>query len=528
MNTKPRHRWRSAAALTTTLSLATLGVVLTGTAAQAAAIDPDATGSITVHKHENPGGGAQNPDGTGTDPTTDAIEGVTFEVCQIDGVDLTDGTNAGWNALGAITPSELSAAQSGAALGSFGLIDCVDDVTDIDGEVLFDDLDVAAYLVRETATPAGVIAGSPFLVTVPTPHATDDDVWVYDVNVYPKNTVVDGPRKNIVNQDDQSTNGVKLGDAITYQVTTKIPGLPAGEDYTKFSLTDTLDDRLDPNTDLGTVAVTVFGGPTFAQGTDYTAAWSGQTLTVTFLQAGLDQLVAGQNIVVEFEAAVSAIGAIDNQAYVNVNDLDLDGDGEPGTPGEPTNIVQTRWGSLVAEKVDSANASLALGGAEFEVWMSPTKEDDSCVADTDLIQVLDGTDPYTVVSAADGSITVPGLWVGDTELVVDADGSVTDVNESGHDLDSRCYVLVEVKAPAGYVLPTGDDAKTAVQINTGVNGPVDGLAYLTITNAQQVVPGLPLTGANGQLLMMWAGIALVTIAAGSVLIAVRRRAIEHG
>lgn len=521
MNSTTNRGWRRAVALVATLSLGTLGVVLTGTAAQAAAISPDATGSITVHKHENPGNGDMNPDGTGTQPTTPAIPGVTFEVCAIDGIDLTDGTNTGWDALNAITSAQLSAAQTGSSVGSFDLVDCASGVTNADGEYEFEELDVQAYLVRETATPAGVIASAPFLVTVPTPHATEEDAWVYDVNIYPKNTVVSGPRKNIVHQDDQDTNGVKLGDAITYQVTTKIPGLPDGDEYTKFVLTDTLDTRLTPHTEASTVKVSVFGGDSFVQGVDYTFSWDGQVLTVTFQEPGLAKLVAGQNVVVEFEAEANELGEIDNQAYVNINDLDLDGDGTPGTPGEPTNIVKTRWGGLVMQKVDSENASQKLGGAEFEVWMSPSKEDDSCIADSDLVQVTSAGQPYKVTSAPDGSVVIPGLWVGDTELVVDEQGNVTSVNEENHDFDSRCYVLVEVKAPAGYVLPSGDAAKTAVQVNTGANGTIAN-PHGDIENAQQLVPGLPLTGSNGQLVLMLGGLSLLLLAVGSTLFAVRR------
>ncbi|MBE6481551.1 MAG: LPXTG cell wall anchor domain-containing protein, partial [Actinomyces ruminicola] len=74
-------------------------------------------------------------------------------------------------------------------------------------------------------------------------------------------------------------------------------------------------------------------------------------------------------------------------------------------------------------------------------------------------------------------------------------------------------------APAGYTLPTGDAANTALKITAGTTTADN----ITIDNTKQNVPNLPLTGANGQLLMMLIGAALVLLAAGSVLVARNRQ-----
>ena len=83
------------------------------------------------------------------------------------------------------------------------------------------------------------------------------------------------------------------------------------------------------------------------------------------------------------------------------------------------------------------------------------------------------------------------------------------------DAAHRCYVLVETKAPAGFVLPAGDDAVTAVKVQSGA-GVSDNVV---IENTKQAVPGLPLTGANGMLILTASGAALLMIAVGSVLVA---------
>lgn len=523
-------RGRRAAALTAVLSLGALSVLATGAAASAAAIDPDATGSITIHKYANPGNGAANPDGTGTQPDTDPIAGVVFEYCLVDGIDLLDGGNAGWDALNAITSAQKIAAQTGSTLAGFDLTGCQTVTTGADGTVTTTTLATGAYFVREIDAPDNVVApATPFLVTIPTPAVNQgvagaplDGEWVYDVHVYPKNTVAEGPRKNIVGQEQ---NGAALGAPIDYQVTTKIPALGEGEVYETFSLTDTLDAALTPNTALDSVSVAVAGGATFVQGTDYTPVWSGQALTVTFTPAGLAKLLAGQNIVVSFEAAANAVGEISNVAYVNLNGLTL----TPGTPngpgGSPTNQMTTRWGSLVVDKVNASDANDGLAGAEFEIYRGET-DGAGCIADIDTLTAVTAagtTTPLVVTSGADGSVVFPGLWIGDTELEVAADGTVTDVNQPGHDVTQRCYVLKEITAPAGFVLPVGAAALTEVIVAAGDNGTV---ALLSIANTQQGVPTLPFTGADGQLALTIGGTALLAIALGGVLMVRRRRSVE--
>ena len=105
-------------------------------------------------------------------------------------------------------------------------------------------------------------------------------------------------------------------------------------------------------------------------------------------------------------------------------------------------------------------------------------------------------------------------------MTVAADGTVSDTAVAGHDLLQRCYVLKEIAAPDGFVLPTGAAALTPVMVKAGANGVVP---LVKINNTQQRVPELPFTGSNVQLALTIGGIALLIIALGGVLV-VRRRA----
>jgi fimbrial isopeptide formation D2 family protein/LPXTG-motif cell wall-anchored protein len=518
-----RHGRRSALAVGAALSLAALSALAGATAANAASIDTTQQGQLIIHKFENPGNGDQNPSGTGTQPTTKPIAGVVFEYCTIDGIDLTAGTNAGWDEVNAITAAQkqASAAQGVTTLGSHTLSGCTSlPATDAPGTAASAQLPLGAYFVREVSAPSNVVApAAPFVVTLPTPadakNLTGD--WVYNVNVYPKNTTAVGPVKNVV---DQPVNGALLGAPVEYQVTQLVPALANGETYDKFILTDTLDAKLTP---LTTAPVTVTAGSTaLVAGTDYTSTWAGQTLTVTFTPAGLAKLVAGQNVVFDFQATANAPGAIDNVAYLNLNDFELTPGTPNGTNGSPSTTTTTRWGDLTIQKVNSANTADGLVGAKFNIYMGTTDQQGSCTADiTGLTKVTqpDGS-PYVITSDGTGIITVPGLWIGDTELTVAADGTVSNTTVAGHDFQQRCYVLEETVAPAGFVLPTGSATLTPVIVKTGANGTTP---LTKIENTQQGVPQLPFTGSNVQIALTIGGIALIVIALGGILVIRRRR-----
>lgn len=518
-----RRRGRTALAAGVALSVGVLSAFAGAASANAASIDTTQKGSLTIHKFENPGSANQKPDGSGQNPTTKAIAGVVFEYCTIDGIDLLDGTNTGWNAINGITATQKQTAGDPltrpSTLGSYNLSGCTSlPATDASGVATSGQLPLGAYFVREISHPSNVVTpAAPFIVTVPTPAdpANLTGNWVYDVNVYPKNTVADGPVKNVVNQPN---NGVVLGAPVEYQVTQLIPQLGAGETYDKFILTDTLDAKLTP---LTTAPVTVkSGSTTFVPGTDYTSSWSGQTLTVTFTPAGLAKLVGSQNVVFDFQATVNTPGTIDNQAFVNLNDYELN-PGSPNDPtkGSPTSTTTTRWGELTAKKVNSANANDGLVGAQFNVYMGTTES--GCTPDiTGLTKVTDTTGaPYVATSDGSGIVNISGLWVGDTELTVAADGTVSNVTVAGHDFQARCYVLEEIKAPAGYVLPASPETLSAVLVAPGAHP----TAQITIKNTPQVTPELPFTGSNAQIALTIGGIALIVIALGGILVIRRRR-----
>lgn len=494
------------------------GLILSAMPASAAPVDgpvnPNTPASLTIHKFEFPADGNQNPSGTGTNPTG-PIGGVVFNVCKIDNItSLGDASNVGWaqvRGLNALSTPPLTGTVAGHDTSTvFPVSGCQSVTTGLAGTPehgitpTLSGLAVGAYLVTETSAPAGVVKGDPFIVTLPTPADNTGGVsntgrWEYNVNVYPKNLKSTVPTKTI---GDQPGNGVVLGQDIDYTISQVVPGLDPNKVYTKFVVTDALDTKLDYKANT---VVVKYNGTTLTAGTDYTLDTTGDVITVSLIATtpgtppapNSIPIAAGGTLTVDFTATANATGEISNKAIVNVNDLDFDGD---GTPGTETPEVKTRWGNLLGEKINAGD-TMKLGGAEFAVYM--TGDTDGTCAAAVPADIATLTPVTTVTSAANGSISIPGLWVGDTN----------------DNVTNRCYILQETKAPAGYVLPTGAAALTSVNITVGTVN----VATFDIKNDQQIVPGLPLTGGDGQMLLMVVGGSLLLLGAAGVFMRVKRR-----
>nr|WP_269211990.1 SpaH/EbpB family LPXTG-anchored major pilin [Zhihengliuella flava] len=432
------------------------------------------SGSLTIHKYAGTPSGQAN-DGTELDPEPgrQPIAGVEFTVTavtEISGtaVDLT--TAAGWDAVAAYTTTPPETADL--TLGSATTV-----TTNGTGVGVAADLPVGLYLVQETGNGGHNITepAADFLVTVPFPQA--EDGWNYNVHVYPKNTIEGVAEKTV---DDASAQG--QGDAVTWTVTSPALGSgDAGRPLTNYRMTDDLDQRLQfvP----GSVVVAVNGTPVDAE--YYTVTHPGGLggdLVIAFTSTGLDYLdaqAADAVVTFAFDTEVQGIGEVPNQATLIVGDGTVEDTYE-------TNIPNTPWGAVVISKYDAADQS-RLAGAVFEVYTNAEGSGSPVSIDVEGVATTEFT------TAADGTVTVPGLKAG-------------------------TYWLKETQAPAGYTLPTELFEVTVVAGETAQTSTVT----TEISNQQQTVPELPLTGANGQLLLTLGGIALLMVALGLVLVKRRK------
>ena len=506
------------------LALATGVLILGGSPALAAPIpgniDPDASGSIIVHKHEHQTGStpvSASPDGS-TEITTAAVDGVTFTVYQLlhNGVAVGLSESTAWDGLGALTVNAACSAVTGGTGYTIGS-SVGSGKTDGNGEATIAVARIGAYVVCETSAPETVSdTAAPFIVTVPFPFG---DGWLYEVNVYPKNAVTS------VTKSINAQQGLGLGSLVEFPVTVRIPAMAAGNEFTSFDVSDTFDSRLTPaaassGTAVGVKSVTA-AGTTLTTPGDYTVVPNGQTVVVSLnvASATVKALLTNNpnaNVVVTFQAAVTGpdTGEISNKATAFVNNP-ADNEGNRQRPGVDSPPVTTSWGDIKILKTDSTSAANPLEGAEFQVFAAVNPYPDTAAECTSAVatgSALSVGGKTTFTSDEDGVVVIPGLFVKDS-----VNGPLAK--------QFRCYVVVETKAPAGYIKPTDPNDRWGIDVVTGatvINE--DGTGYdQKVANVQQSGVTLPLTGAGGTLVMTITGLGLVGLGAIAIVVSRRRQ-----
>lgn len=486
MNTPNTPRGSRVAAGLLVAGIAALTLAAPASAATPNLVDPDAVGSLTIHKYEAPETPTGLPnDGTEQNVALPPLAGVGFTVYKVDTIDLTG--NQGWidaSDLADLNPDSVAditaAGYTASAVGG-------ETLTDANGEIALANLDLGVYFVVETSPLAGSTGVAPFLVTVPLTDPANDDAWLYDVHVYPKNALT-AATKTVEDSAD-----IKLGDEIDFTITADIPNVAVIDGY---KVVDTLDSKLD----YVSAAVTLADGTALAA-TDYTITHDAATnaVTVEFTAAGLAVLAAHNSTEVQvvITAAVNEIGEIANTAvlYPNLGSFTT----TPGEPGGPTVTpeVITKWGDITVEKTDKAGAPLT--GAVFSVY--PTQQD---AADGTNAIALGGATEFAV--AADGTVTISGLRYSDW-----ANNAAVAAGDAGY----QTYWLAEIVAPDGFELLAEPIEFTVTAATTAV-----GVDLEVVNVPSNAGFKLPLTGGAGTTLFIAGGVLLL---GGAVLLAIRSR-----
>lgn len=252
----------------------------------------------------------------------------------------------------------------------------------------------------------------------------------------------------------------KIGDTLTFTLTSTIPDMSAYDTYT-FNFKDTLSKGLTYG-DITSVTVEGVDAP-LVKDTDYTVTTTPAAAGNTLLTVGMtdfknkQQTNAGKKITVTYTATLNENAVVGGAG--NVNSATIQYSNDPSSTGtgesEPDKVRVFTYGFTVDKYTgDNYNdAATRLAGAEFTLT---AKGDTSAIK---FVQVNAGSATedavYRVAKAGETAGTT-------TTITTPANGKVV-----FQGLKNGEYTLTETKAPAGY-------NKLASAIGVKVNGSNDG------------------------------------------------------
>lgn len=571
----------SAFALTAALLLAPVSNSTLATAAEgtpANLIDASHNGSLTIHKCKATG---TTKTATGKEDSSaqcEPISGVEFTIQQLD-FDLT--TDAGWKALAdesAKFETDKSVLDSHASkTGKKEAKESADD-----GTAKFNELPVAAYLVKETNVanaksgeqPIQVIAGAPFVVTIPMTDPEAQNTWMYDIHVYPKNSEFTATKKV---SDGKATKG----GTVSYTITTGVQALGEGQELDSYRIYDPMHPALKFEANAQNLTVTAKKSAEAVEGDvvlnftdDYTAQVDqNNRLKIELTKAGLKKVSALANgnaqgvIVVEMKnvkvgdapkaacdkwaegmqseeakAAAKAVcehdgDAVHNWAFVLPNGSYSEGGVPPTYPGEdpdqpgkpnlpvppgPTPPDPEKPEQPLLPPVPTNDEVTRFGsikivkkssGAEAKVLEGAEFQISHCEGDNGD----KAGEPLKFGESTAKTFTTDDKG----EVVIDGIKLNTFTNGAADKDTEERFCIVETKAPAGYELLA---KPVVVKLDQKANEATVNLDQEIINVPKNAGFHLPLTGAHALLAISIAGIALLLV--GVVLVANRRRAAE--
>ena len=480
--------------------------------------DQPKTASLTVHKYMGATTDVKN-DGTelnaaemGKLTSQKALAGIKFNLYKVEGVDIN--TNKGLELATKLAKIKLDSTvvDNGIKDGSdtYKLTPAGSGVTDAGGTAKFENKDRGLYVVVEdvaNSNAADIKADgkkvekdqitpiAPFALTLPM-TSPDGKTWNDNVHVYPKNQV-DKLTKEV------SDKNVKVNDNFFYTLSATSTPTDSNKDgkLDKGDLGGVYEfyDELPANVSyVGTTAT--IAGADQRENTDFKVSADGNKITVSFLDPALDKIAKG--VAVEVKITVKLIKVPESGLTENTGKLYPNKWKKDKGEGIPSNKVVTKHGDIVIKKINGS--SEALAGAIFTVHLNTAAAKD-CSTYGEVIATSEATDGNGLTKLEHLQLS---NWYNNEEIAKDK---------------QQPYCLLETKAPEGYqILPkaipfTLTKEGSVTDLTQAANKAAAG-HFTTVTNYKN--PGLPLTGAQGILLLSALGLILVSI---GVVLTVKRR-----
>lgn len=502
-------------ALTAMLTLGTVNVNAETTSKNPALPDPDRTGSITIHKYAmdsmpNPGTPATGLEDKNQVPEgAEPLEGVSFKIEKVADNTLPEQI-VGNNTEAVVRDNSFTAQTITTANGENGTVK---------GEASINNLPQGIYLVTELENAGVLEKGNPFLVSIPMAHPTNQNSWLYDVHVYPKNVVAGAPSidKDVTSEGNKH-DSANIGNIVTWIIKPSIPADIA--DAVKYDIIDTLDSKLNYKGNLqvyylnGNEKVTIdrryyniVSEPSVKDNAD--ASKGGGEIKISFTEEGrkyLATLEGVNSIRISFETVINT-SAVLGQAIPNNAILDYTNSFGTNTEYDvpENNRPEVHTGGVLLEKVDASDNNVKLNGAKFKIY--PTLEDAKNGTNA-IVNPADKTQEWEVTTGEDGRAIFAGLSYGNTG--------------NGANEGSTKYWIVETVAPTYDVVVGKDEHGNNITEKKQYNllkAPLEVTVHATSHLEENKVTvenrkfTLPVTGGVGTVIFTLGGLAIMGAAA---------------
>lgn len=366
------------------------------------------------------------------------------------------------------------------------------------------------YLIRETktSTESATVASKPMLVSVPSIEISGtESKYNFDIKVTTKDSKADIDKCIVKDGKDVDHSVEAIGSDVSYKLVAGVPTYEQGATGIKYYMTDTLSKGL--SFKQGSVQVYGVNGTTetlLTAGTDYTIKTNpvnlveGTETTIT-IDFTYDNIKGFQNIKVLYNATLNQYANVGETG--NPNNVKLSYTNNPSVKDEYTTpkkeVITYTYGFGIIKTDPDAEKNPELAGAQFEI-----KKGDTFIKTV----IWNGTE-----------------FVGSSET--GTDGWLYAIG-----LEEGSYTIKEIKAPEGYVLPSGEIAFEIIA-QTGDNGEPNGKVVYKVNNnvitettqiatevkdIVRVVANVPVTNTKGFNLPVTGGAGTWMFTVGGVVI----------